>query len=147
VEYSESPVNHSESLPMKKNLTFQRSDRTFKIWEYQISHGQLLIRSPKAPATSTSPEFLTNVDLICLDVEYMAIPRILNGLELLEPTWEEIQNIEGLLDRKIDSEKIKILVSSRKRFPLVAFSLSFSENDWDIFESPIEFRSQYRAES
>ena len=147
MEYSESSVNHSESLPMKKNLTFQRSDRTFKIWEYQISHGQLLIRSPKAPATSTSPEFLTNVDLICLDVEYMAIPRILNGLELLEPTWEEIQNIEGLLDRKIDSEKIKILVSSRKRFPLVAFSVSVSENDWDIFESPIEFRSQYRAES
>jgi hypothetical protein len=140
-------ADRSQPIPMKKNLTSQRSDRTFKIWEYQISHGQLLIRSPKAPATSTSPEFLTNVDLVCLGVEYMAIPRILNGLELLEPTPAEIQNIEGLLDRKIDSANIKILFSGRKRFPIVASSVSFSENDWDIFESPFQFRSQYRAES
>jgi hypothetical protein len=137
----------SEPIPMKKHLTSQRSDRTFKIWEYQISHGQLLIRSPRAPATSTSPEFLTNVDLICLGLEYMAVPRIFNGLELLEPTSDEIQNIEDLLDRKIASENIKILVSGRKRFPIVASSVSFSENDWDIFESPFQFRSQYRAES
>jgi hypothetical protein len=114
------------------------------VWEYQISHGQLLIRSPKAAATATAPLRNTNVDLVCLGVEYMGVARAFNGIELLEPTSEEIRNIEGLLGRMIDPKKIKILASAGKRFPIVASSFSFSENDWDIFESPFQFRSQFR---
>jgi hypothetical protein len=32
------------------------------------------------------PSVLTNVDLVCLGVEYMAVTRAFNGLELLGPT-------------------------------------------------------------
>jgi hypothetical protein len=130
---------------MKTNLTPQRSDRTFKVWEYQVSHGQLLIRSPKAPATGTSPELLTNVDLVCLGVEYMAVPRVLRGLELASPSSDEIQYLESLLGRTVPTDGIKVLVSDGKRFSVVASSFSWSENDWDIFESPFEFRSQHRS--
>jgi hypothetical protein len=130
---------------MRTNLTSQKSDRTFKVWEYQISHGQLLIRSPKAPATRMSPESLTNIDLVCLGVEYMAVPRVLHGLELLPPTPDEIRHLEGLLGKAIVPDNIKVLASDGKRFTVVASSVSLSENDWDIFESPFEFRSQYRA--
>ena len=132
---------------MKKKLTPQRSDRTFQVWEYQISHGQLLIRSPKAPATETSPEFLTNIDLVCLGVEYMAIPRSLRGLELSVPTSDEVRGLEALLGKTIKPENIKILASEGKRFPVVASIFSLWENDWDIFESPFEFRSRFRSES
>ena len=130
---------------MRTELTSQRSDRIFQVWEYQISHGQLLIRSPKAPATKTSPEALTNIDLVCLDVEYMALPRVLRGLELLPPTSDEIRHLEVLLGKAIDPNNIKILASEGKRFPVVAWKFSLWENDWDIFESPFEFRSQFRA--
>ena len=119
--------NRFESIQMKYDLRSQGSERTFKIWEYQVSHGQLLIRSPKAPATSTSPEF--------------------NGLGLSAPASAEIEQLKRLLDRNIESEHIRILVSCRQRFPVVASSASLSENDWDIFESPFKFRSQYRSES
>lgn len=132
---------------MKTNLTFHKCDRTFKLWEYQISHGQLLIRSPKAPATETSPEFPTNVDLVCLGVDYMAVPRVLRGVELLSPTSDEIQHLEAQIGRAIDPDNVKILASEGKRFPIVASSFSLSENDWDIFESPFEFPSQFRSES
>jgi hypothetical protein len=130
---------------MKTNRTFKQSDRTFKLWEYQISHGQLLVRSPKAPATETSPEALTNLDLICLGVEYMAVPRFFRGLEIVPPTPDEIQNLEVLLGKAISPDNVRILKSEGKRFPIVASSCSTSENDWDIFESPFEFRSQFRA--
>ena len=135
----------SESIQMKTNLTSQRSDRTFKVWEYQVSHGQLLIRSPKAPATGASPELLTNVDLVCLDVDYMAVPRALHGLELLPPSPDEIRHLEVLLGKAIAPENIKVLASGGNRFSVVASSFSLSENDWDIFESPFQFRSQYRS--
>jgi hypothetical protein len=131
----------------KTNLTFQLSDRTFKIWEYQVSHGQLLIRSPKAPATQTSPEFVTNVDLVCTDVEYLAVPGIIKGIEILPATTEEIRHLGGLVGKAVNSENIKVLVSGGKRFPIIASSFSFSENDWDIFESPFEFRSRFRSKS
>lgn len=130
---------------MKTNRTFNKSDRTFKLWEYQISHGQLLIRSPKSPATETSLETLTNLDLVCLGIEYMAVPRIFRGLELTSPTPGEIQDLELLLGKPIPPDNVKILESEGKRFPIVASSCSISENDWDIFESPLEFRSQFRA--
>ena len=120
-------------------------DRVFKVWEYQVSHGQLLIRSPQAPATNTSPERTTNVDLVCLGVEYMAVPRAFRGLELLQPTRSELEQIEALLGRSIDSSSVRMLASEGKRFPVVASSFSLSENDWDIFESPFEFRSQFRG--
>jgi hypothetical protein len=130
---------------MKTTLTFQKSDRAFKIWEYQISHGQLLIRSPKAPATDKSPERVTNLDVVCLGVDYMAVPRVFHGLELTVPTADEIQHLENLLGRVIAPSHVKILTSEGKRFPVVASSVSICENDWDIFESPFEFRSQFRS--
>jgi hypothetical protein len=130
---------------MKTSLTYRKSERTFKTWEYQVSHGQLLIRSPKAPSTETSPELFTNIDLVCLGVEYLAVPRVLHGLELVEPTSDEVRHLEVLLGKKIDASNIKILASSGKRFSVVASSFSLSENDWDIFESPFEFRSRFRV--
>jgi hypothetical protein len=120
-------------------------NRAFQLWEYQVSHGQLLIRSPKAPATETSPERRTNVDLVCLGVDYMAVPRHLHGLELAQPTSEELRHLEVLLGKAVAPDNVKVLASEGKRFPVVAASFSFSENDWDIFESPFQFRSQFRA--
>ena len=130
---------------MNSDQKLTTSDRTFKVWEYQISHGQLLIRSPKAPAVDGSPELLTNLDLVCLDVEYMAVARVLRGLELQPATADEIRGLESLLGKSIEPSSVRILVSGGKRFPIVARSFAFSENDWDIFESPFEFRSRFRG--
>ncbi len=123
----------------------QVSDRTFKIWEYQVSHGQLLIRSPKAPATNAAPERTTNIDLAFVGVEYMALPRVFRGLELSDPTREELKQLELLLGRPLEPENVRMLVSEGRRFSVVASSFTVSENDWDIFESPFEFRSQFRG--
>lgn len=109
-----------------------------------MSHGQLLIRSPKAPATGTAPERLTNVDIVCLGVEYMSLPRLLRGVELSQPSQGERDQLEALLGQQIEGDSVRIFVSEGRRFPVVAASLSLSENDWDIFESPFEFRSQFR---
>jgi hypothetical protein len=133
-----------EPIPMtifKEDIT----DLTFQVWEYQVSHGQLLIRSPKAPATGTSPEQLRNVDLVCLGVEYMAVPRAFRGLKLCAPTHAELEQLGWLLCKSVAPDDVRILASEGKRFPVVASSFVLSENDWDIFESPFEFRSHFRG--
>lgn len=128
----------AKTLPIKSN-------RTFKVWEYQVSHGQLLIRSPRTPATGDSPERLTNLDLVCLGVEYMALPRLFHGLELLPATASELEKLSDLLGTTITPASVRVVASSGKRFSIVAASFAFSENDWDIFESPFEFRSRFRV--
>jgi len=125
--------------------TPRTDDRTFKVWEYQISHGQLLIRSPRSPATTTSPERHTNVDVVFLGVEYMCLPRVLRGLTLDRATAEELQDLEATLGEAPEPKNVRILVSGGKRFVVVAVYIDVSENDWDIFDSPFEFRSQFRG--
>lgn len=132
---------------MKATPMFCIEDRTFKVWEYQVSHGQLLIRSPKSPATDASPERLTNVDLVCLGVEYMAVPRAFRGLEIQSPRSDELRDLEAVLGKPLQENDVRILVSAGRRFPIVAASFDISENEWDIFESPFEFRSQFRRDS
>ncbi len=124
-----------------------KSERTFKVWEYQVSHGQLLIRSPKSPATGTEPERVTNLDVVCLGVKYMAVPRAMKGLELAGPTDEEVTGLASVLGGPVRPDEVRVLLSQGRRHVVVASSISVAENDWDIFESPFEFRSQYRAKS
>jgi hypothetical protein len=130
---------------MSAPSTPRTDDRDFKVWEYQISHGQLLIRSPKAPATDVSPERRTNIDLVFLGVEYMSLPRVFRGLTLDRATAEELQLLEATLGKAPEPDCVRMLVSSGKRFPVIAASVVVSENEWDIFNSPFEFRSQFRG--
>ncbi len=129
---------------MSAPTTPRTDDRDFKVWEYQISHGQLLIRSPKAPATEASLERRTNVDLVFLGVEYMCLPRLLRGLTLDEATAEELRLLEATLGRAPEPDFVRMLVSGGRRFAVIAASVALSENEWDIFDSPFEFRSRFR---
>jgi hypothetical protein len=56
----------------------------FQRWEFQVSHGQLLIRSPKDANRST------NIDLIFSGVEYMDLPRHLGQLKVQHPDETDI---------------------------------------------------------
>jgi len=120
------------------------SDRDFQVWEYQVSHGHLLLRSPKKPASQRGPEQITNLDLHFWGVEYFELPRQLSGLEVVEPTPDEIDGLKRFVKCPISTENVSILMSEGHRFPVVCAGLKVSENEWDIFESPIEFRSEYR---
>lgn len=125
--------------------TTLNSDRTFKVWDYQVSHGQLLVRSPKAPATGNAPDYATNVDIVCVGVEYLALPRALHGLCIEPATTAEVRSLAYLVGREVNPEHLRMLISQGRRFCVLAASLTVSENDWDIFESPFEFRSHFRG--
>lgn len=108
------------------------SNRTFQLWEYRVSHGSLLIRSPQGPNART------NVDLICSGVEYLAVPTLLSGVEIMSPTSEELRRLEQTLEMQLAASSVIILASSGKRFPIVAAGFKVDENELDIFASPFE---------
>ena len=61
------------------------------------------------------------------------------------PTQEELERIGAILEEQLSPEKAVVLYSQNQRFFVVADGVKISENQWDIFASPIEFRSHFRG--
>lgn len=129
---------------MRTFLKFTGSERDFQVWEYQVAHGQLLIRSPKSVRLGQAPG--TNLDLYFVGVKYIGVPRHLHGIQLLSPTTEEIQQMETLLGVSVPPSEIMILGSEGQRFAIVAIGLEASENDWDLNETCLDCRARSRLE-
>lgn len=102
----------------------------FQTWEFKVSHGQLLIRSPKDANHST------NIDLMFSGVEYMDLPRHLGQLEVQQPDETDVSFIGERLAKQGSSDSIFVLTSDNRRYRVVAAALTVSENELDIFESP-----------
>ena len=105
--------------------------RTLQLWEYRVSHGSLLIRSPK----TESGGLATNIDIVCTGVEYLALPRYLRCISILEARPDEVSELEADLGKELLPVSVRILMSMGKRFRVVAASLEIYENQNDIFES------------
>lgn len=104
--------------------------RKFQLWEYHVSHGSLLIRSP------AGPEFETNVDIICVGVEYLAAPRHMGEISISEATRSEIGKLEEILGKKLTPSRVWALQGSHERSLVVAVALKVREYRGDIFDSP-----------
>lgn len=110
----------------------EHPDRQFQLWEYKVSHGSALIRSPRGPSAST------NVDIVVVGVEYLSLPTLLRGVIVEEGTAKEQAQMSGLLGRMLADEGVWALVSSQVRYLVVGVQLDVRENTMDIFESPFE---------
>jgi hypothetical protein len=98
--------------------------RKFQLWEYHVSHGSLLIRSPAEPGAETS------VDIVCVGVEYLAAPRHLGEITVCPPTEAEVERLENVLQKKL-SPPLHVWVLERvsERFLLVGVALAFGALD------------------
>lgn len=104
--------------------------RAFQLWEYHVSHGWLLIRSPAGPGIENS------IDIVCVGVEYVAAPRHLGEITVVEPTAEDIEKLEGVLGKRLDPARVWAFQGSNSRSLVVAVSLSIREHFGAIFDSP-----------
>ncbi|HUY45680.1 MAG TPA: hypothetical protein VMV92_08140 [Streptosporangiaceae bacterium] len=105
-------------------------ERRFQLWEYRVSHGSLLIRSPKGPDAGT------NIDLEFSGVEYVACPRLMRGLELAQASSGDLRRVRDAGVALEDPDKVFVLLSGEGRHLVVASSCLVSENTGDIFDSP-----------
>jgi hypothetical protein len=109
------------------------SDRRFRFWDYNVSHDQMLIRSPK------SFEFKTNVDIVMWGVEYLDLPTSLDGVTMASASLEELGRAEQSLGRKLGSSQVFCFISGDSHFLVVAAGFKILENDLDIFDSSLEY--------
>ena len=108
-----------------------RASRKFRIWEYRVSHDQLLLRSPKDSASR-------NFDVIFVGVQYFALPSYFDGLEISLGTTEEILRVQQDYGKPVLAERVFSLRSNGAQHVVVAASVRVSENDLDMFESSLD---------
>ena len=105
--------------------------RAFQLWEYRVSHGMLLVRSPKDATHSV------NVDVMLSGVVYVELPRHLPELELDEPLGEEVERARATLGgRRLErGEHVFVFQCQGRRHLVIAAGVSTEENELDIFDS------------
>lgn len=111
------------------------SSRTFRIWDYHVSLSQLLIRSPR---DERDPES-NNIDLIFRKVFYIESVYLLQGIEVGNPTSEELEYLESKCGVNKDSSyTYYVLSSSDQRYYVVASYLSIEMNKLKPMETSLE---------
>lgn len=103
-------------------------ERTFQLWDYTVSHGMLLVRAPRGPGLDR------NVDLVFTGVSYIAVPRLMRGLELERANETDLASMRNQVHITAD-EDVFALVSQGRRHHVVAIDCSVRENEDDLFDS------------
>lgn len=111
---------------------FSELERVFQVWDYTVSHSQMVLRSP---AGTDAP---MNIDLIFTAVIYMRLPSVLSGLEFVESTQEEVAEVQAAIDslEGVD-ETIWVLASGGARFIVAAGALRIDRNSLPLMKTAI----------
>ncbi|MEQ8820662.1 MAG: hypothetical protein RLY93_10480 [Sumerlaeia bacterium] len=98
--------------------------RTFQLWNYDVSHGHLLIRSPKRNDDAV------NVDVVVFGVQFVSLPRFLRGLRI-----QKLEEVPSAYQEYASNEADKAfrLESRNDNFLIIACSLEIQINEDDIF--------------
>jgi hypothetical protein len=111
----------------------QKFERSFQVWEYWVTHAQLLVRSPG------DIYYPRNIDIVFRGVWYMELPTIMPDLELVAPLPEEQRRATEIVGRPIPIEEVFVLVSGGCRYLVVALGMRVEENDMPFMKSSLEW--------
>jgi hypothetical protein len=107
-------------------------ERSFQVWDYWVSHAQLLVRSP------SDIYHARNIDLMFVGVQYVELPTILPDLALVEATPEEQRRATQAVGRPVPLEQVFVLSTSGQRYLVVAGGMRIYENDLPFMTSSLE---------
>jgi hypothetical protein len=110
----------------------QTLTRSFRLWDFRVSHDQLLLRSPK------TKDIATNSDIAFVGVEYVELPTLLNDAALDEAGDDDIRRAELALGKTVPRSRVFVLKCGERRYLVVAAAMKSFENDLDLFESSLE---------
>lgn len=113
-------------------------DRKFKLWFYQISHSEAIIRSSK------DSEYPYHIDIYFGDVQYIDLPTSPKTKLTLEDTQNcDLDILSQKLQRKIEKKNVTVFSVEGQRFYVVASIIKFIENDLERTQVPIDMVTIY----
>jgi len=109
-------------------------ERRFRVWDYNVSHDQMLIRSPHG---ADDP---MNLDIRFRGVEYVDLASTMEGISLEQPTDRDYEAVAERMGMSVQHpNKLFVLVTGGIRYYVVAAHMSVQENLLDYMESSLEY--------
>lgn len=106
-------------------------DRTFQLWDYNVGHQRMLLRSPKNGSNRL------NVDLKFYGVSYVSLPTLLRGVSVREATEDETSKLASTMDdAALRERRVFVLQTQRRDYAIVAAHMREDHNEQDWSESP-----------
>lgn len=110
----------------------QHTARDFRMWDFRVSHDQLLLRSPK---TADNPR---NLDVAFVGVEFVGLPTMLERLAIDDAQEADFRRADAALGVAVPRHRVFVIESGARRYIVVAAAMKVFENDLDLFESSLE---------
>lgn len=108
------------------------SDRRFQLWEYSVSHGQLLLRS-----NPTEYDHV-RIELYFKGVSFISLPSSLDGVDVLERSRDSLPGFLARLGNDIDCRAF-VLKSKDEEFFVLALALFVHQAELEFFEPSVFF--------
>jgi hypothetical protein len=110
------------------------SERDFQIWKYTVGHGQLLLRSTKAP------NLPTRIDVLFKGVSEFHSPTTLSGLSVQEASDNQIRKLCSLRESPSFNHGVKVYTVKGTDFiGYVAASICACHEDEGEYHDPSFF--------
>ena len=110
-------------------------DRKFQFLFYQISHGEMIIRSQKGDSFKEYNNH--TIDIYFGDVLYLEVPKYFSGISFRHPTDEDVLYLNTKTEKEITKDEIVVIESNGKVYYVVASVISVIESDLQRMELPI----------
>ncbi|MEU8350810.1 hypothetical protein [Streptomyces sp. NPDC048845] len=81
------------------------SERSFKTWQYSVSHRRLLIRSVR----EAHAEHGTRIDILFSGVTHLCVKPVYEGLVIRKGNQEEVVRLSEFLDIQVDQRELYLL--------------------------------------
>lgn len=108
------------------------SDRYFTVFDYFISHGQLLVRSKKEDNQKW------NIDIIFFDTTFLQLFTILNGLTIRKVNKDHLNNYSSVNDYlKYDNSNLFEITSQAEKYYIAASFVKVFENELEFNETSL----------
>jgi hypothetical protein len=114
---------------------FDRPERTFQVWSYEVGMHRLILRSNKSVHFSKGEHFKTRIDVLFQGVKAMQLNMLLHGLTVIPADVEDCDKIiqsTGLLPD--DNNRFYVLLGSSFKGYVVAGVVASREDDGEFYE-------------
>ncbi len=114
------------------NVEIFKSERYFTIWEYTVSHGQLLLRSDKRKG------YKNNIDIVFGATNYVQLFSALSGLTIRMVDKKMMTNYDSL-NRHLNHENNNLfeIESQNEKYYIAASFVKVYENDLEFYETSL----------
>ncbi len=123
------------------------SPRSFQLWDFYISFGQVLFRSTPDEGTEENG----NIDISFRGVFYLDIPATLTGVQVDKPTADELTHLVSRTGIPQDPtgryHKYFVLASEGNRYYVGAMDIDITENTLRPMETSLGIAYQVPSSS